>query len=139
MTEFRQRSFGLVPRTRKKEVCLGSPVLLIFIMFGCPKLCYSKHRSTTVVDYFNNFVVNFPTVVALANADEEEVLASWAGLGYYSRARNLHKSAKIILSEYQGIFPTSYSELISLPGIGESTAGAILSLACNQSQANSRW
>ena len=58
----------------------------------------------TVVDYFNNFVVNFPTVVALANADEEKVLASWAGLGYYSRARNLHKSAKIILSEYQGIF-----------------------------------
>ena len=64
----------------------------------------------TVIDYFNNFVVNFPTVVALANADEEEVLASWAGLGYYSRARNLHKSAKIVLSEYQGIFPTSYSE-----------------------------
>ena len=88
----------------------------------------------TVVDYFNSFVVNFPTVVALANADEEEVLANWAGLGYYSRARNLHKSAKIILSEYRGIFPTIYSELISLPGIGESTAGAILSLACNQSQ-----
>ena len=88
----------------------------------------------TVIDYFNNFVVNFPTVVALANADEEEVLASWAGLGYYSRARNLHKSAKIILSEYRGNFPTSYSELISLPGIGESTAGAILSLACNQSR-----
>ena len=86
----------------------------------------------TVTDYFNNFVVRFPTVVALANADEEEVLASWAGLGYYSRARNLHKSAKIILSEYRGNFPTSYSELISLPGIGESTAGAILSLACNQ-------
>jgi len=88
----------------------------------------------TVIDYFNNFVVNFPTVVALANADEEEVLASWAGLGYYSRARNLHKSAKIVLSKYRGVFPTSYSELISLPGIGESTAGAILSLACNQSQ-----
>ena len=58
----------------------------------------------TVVDYFNNFIISFPTVVALANADEEEVLANWAGLGYYSRARNLHKSAKIILSEYQGVF-----------------------------------
>ena len=88
----------------------------------------------TVVDYFNNFIINFPTLVDLANADEEEVLTSWAGLGYYSRARNLHKSAKIILSEYQSIFPNSYSELIALPGIGESTAGAILSLACNQSQ-----
>ena len=53
----------------------------------------------------------------LANAGEEEVLTSWAGLGYYSRARNLHKSAKIILSEYQGVFPTSYSELIALPGM----------------------
>ena len=88
----------------------------------------------TVIDYFNNFITNFPTLIELANADEEEVLASWAGLGYYSRARNLHKSAKIILSEYQGIFPTNHSELIALPGIGESTAGAILSLACNQSR-----
>ena len=88
----------------------------------------------TVVDYFNNFIISFPTLAELANADEEEVLASWAGLGYYVRARNLHKSSKIILSEYKGIFPTNYSELISLPGIGKSTAGAILSLACNQSQ-----
>ena len=98
------------------------------------EIMLQQTQVTTVIGYFNNFVDNFPTVFALANADEEEVLTSWAGLGYYSRARNLHKSAKIILSEYQGIFPTSYSELIALPGIGESTAGAILSLACNQSQ-----
>ena len=98
------------------------------------EIMLQQTQVSTVVDYFNRFIINFPTVVALANADEEEVLASWAGLGYYSRARNLHKSAKIILSEYHGIFPISYSELISLPGIGESTAGAILSLACNQSR-----
>ena len=98
------------------------------------EIMLQQTQVATVVDYFNNFVVNFPTVVALANADEEEVLASWAGLGYYSRARNLHKSARIVLSKYRGIFPTSHSELISLPGIGESTAGAILSLACNQSR-----
>ena len=98
------------------------------------EIMLQQTQVATVVDYFNNFVANFPTVIALANADEEEVLTSWAGLGYYSRARNLHKSAKIILSEYQGICPTSYSELIALPGIGESTAGAILSLACNQPQ-----
>ena len=98
------------------------------------EIMLQQTQVATVVDYFNNFVVNFPTVVALANADEEEVLASWAGLGYYSRARNLHKSAKIVLSKYRGIFPTSHSELISLPGVGESTAGAILSLACNQSR-----
>ena len=96
------------------------------------EIMLQQTQVVTVVDYFNNFVANFPTVIALAHADEEEVLSSWAGLGYYSRARNLHKSAKIILSEYLGIFPTSYSELIALPGIGESTANAILSLACNQ-------
>jgi A/G-specific adenine glycosylase len=98
------------------------------------EIMLQQTQVATVVDYFNNFIINFPTLVDLANADEEEVLTSWAGLGYYSRARNLHKSAKIILSEYQSIFPNSYSELIALPGIGESTAGAILSLACNQSQ-----
>jgi len=98
------------------------------------EIMLQQTQVVTVINYFNNFIANFPTLVELANADEEEVLTSWAGLGYYSRARNLHKSAKIILSEYQGIFPTSYSKLIALPGIGESTAGAILSLACNQSR-----
>jgi len=97
------------------------------------EIMLQQTQVVTVIDYFNNFVANFPTVVALANADEEKVLASWAGLGYYSRARNLHKSAKIILSKYQGIVPNSYSELMSLPGIGKTTAGAILSLAYNQS------
>ena len=98
------------------------------------EIMLQQTQVTTVVDYFNNFIVNFPTLTDLANADEEEVLASWAGLGYYSRARNLHKSAKIILSEYRGVVPNSYSELMALPGIGESTAGAILSLAYNQSR-----
>jgi len=99
------------------------------------EIMLQQTQVATVVDYFNKFIINFPTIADLANADEEEVLTSWAGLGYYSRARNLHKSAKIILSEYRGIFPRSYSELIDLPGIGESTAGAILSLACSQPRA----
>jgi len=98
------------------------------------EIMLQQTQVATVVNYFNNFIINFPTLVELANADEEAVLTSWAGLGYYSRARNLHKSAKIILSEYQGIFPSSYLELTALPGIGESTAGAILSLAYNQSR-----
>ena len=96
------------------------------------EIMLQQTQVATVVDYFKNFIVKFPTLVELAHADEEEVLTSWAGLGYYNRARNLHKSAKIILSDYQGIFPTNYSELIALPGIGESTANAILSLACSQ-------
>jgi A/G-specific adenine glycosylase len=98
------------------------------------EIMLQQTQVATVVDYFNNFIISFPTLTELANADEEEVLASWAGLGYYGRVRNLHKSSKIILSEYQGMFPTSHSELIALPGIGETTAGAILSLACNQSR-----
>jgi len=96
------------------------------------EIMLQQTQVVTVIDYFKNFIIKFPTVVELAHADEEEVLTRWAGLGYYNRARNLHKSAKIILSEYQGIFPTSYSDLIALPGIGESTANAILSLACGQ-------
>jgi len=98
------------------------------------EIMLQQTQVNTVIDYFNKFIISFPTMADLANADEEEVLTSWAGLGYYSRARNLHKSAKIILSEYQGIFPTDYSQLIGLPGVGESTAGAILSIAFNQSQ-----
>ena len=98
------------------------------------EIMLQQTQVSTVIDYFNNFIVSFPTMDELAIADEEEVLVNWAGLGYYSRARNLHKTAKIIFSEYQGIFPTNYTELIDLPGIGESTAGAILSLAYNQSR-----
>ena len=89
----------------------------------------------TVIDYFNNFIKKFPDIISLANASEDNVLAAWAGLGYYSRARNLHKTAQIILSLYGGIFPKTYSEVIALPGIGKSTAGAILSLTHNQPHA----
>lgn len=86
----------------------------------------------TVISYFNNFTVAFPTVHGLANADEDEVLHLWSGLGYYSRARNLHKTAKIIHDQFNGIFPAAVSELEKLPGIGRSTAGAIAAIALNQ-------
>jgi A/G-specific adenine glycosylase len=89
----------------------------------------------TVIDYFNNFIKKFPDITSLANASEDDVLAAWAGLGYYSRARNLHKAAQITLSLYGGILPKTYSEIIALPGVGRSTAGAILSLTFNQPHA----
>jgi len=89
----------------------------------------------TVIDYFNNFIKKFPDITSLATASEDDVLAAWAGLGYYSRARNLHKTAQITLSLYGGIFPKTYSEVIALPGVGKSTAGAILSLTFNQPHA----
>jgi A/G-specific adenine glycosylase len=85
----------------------------------------------TVIGYFNAFIKAFPDMSALARAREDKVMALWAGLGYYSRARNLHKTAKIISSQYGGVFPKSHSEIVALPGIGPSTAGAILSLGSN--------
>lgn len=90
---------------------------------------------TTVIGYFNNFIQHFPDLDSLANTNEDAVLAQWAGLGYYARARNLHKCAKIIVEQYQGNFPQTLSEMIALPGIGRSTAGAILSISFGQNHA----
>lgn len=89
---------------------------------------------STVIDYFNRFLHRFPTLSNLANATEDAVLAQWAGLGYYARARNLHKTAKIITHDYQGCFPQKLEQILALPGIGRSTAGAILALGFNQKQ-----
>lgn len=87
----------------------------------------------SVIGYFNRFVARFPTVQSLAAADVDEVLQHWSGLGYYARARNLHKTAQMIVAG-GGEFPRTVAELSALPGIGRSTAGAILSIADRQSQ-----
>lgn len=86
----------------------------------------------TVIPYFNRFIKKLPTLIDLAKASEDEVLAMWSGLGYYSRARNIHYTAKIINEVHRGIFPTVLDTLKELPGIGPSTAAAILSQAFNQ-------
>jgi len=86
---------------------------------------------STVIPYFNAFTEKFPALESLANAPVDEVLHRWSGLGYYARARNLHKAAQQIVK--QGYFPDNLPELIALPGIGQSTAGAILSIAFNKS------
>ena len=83
------------------------------------------------LDYFYRFTERFPTVLDLANAQEEEVLKYWQGLGYYSRARNLHATAVIIKEQYAGVFPTQHKEVLALKGIGEYTAAAITSFAWN--------
>jgi len=83
-------------------------------------------------DYYLKIVQQFPTVKDLAAAQLEEVLYLWQGLGYYSRARNLHTAAQQIMSRYGGVFPTNYDEVIQLKGIGEYTAAAICSIAYNQ-------
>ncbi|HAU1411403.1 TPA: A/G-specific adenine glycosylase [Legionella pneumophila] len=86
----------------------------------------------TVIPYFNRFIEHFPDIFLLANAEEDEVLSLWSGLGYYSRARNLHNTAKIISDQYNGVFPEDLNILVQLPGIGPSTAAAILSQAFNK-------
>lgn len=86
----------------------------------------------TVLPYYAVFVRDFPSVSALANAPLDDVLARWAGLGYYSRARNLHRCAQAIVAQHDGKFPTDSAALEALPGIGPSTAAAIASLALGQ-------
>jgi A/G-specific adenine glycosylase len=83
----------------------------------------------TVIPYFERFTTELPSVQALAAADEDRVLHLWTGLGYYARARNLHRTAKLVCSEHGGNFPATLEHLAALPGIGESTAGAIRSIA----------
>ena len=93
------------------------------------EIMLQQTRVAAVIDYYNGFMRRFPTLVALALAPEADVLAAWSGLGYYRRARMLHKSAQFILAERQGHIPGSAAELLTLPGIGEYTAAAISSIA----------
>ena len=85
-----------------------------------------------VIPYFERFLTQFPDIHTLAAADESEVLKLWEGLGYYSRARNIHRAAKQLASERDGVFPENVDELVALPGIGRYTAGAIMSFAFNR-------
>ena len=86
----------------------------------------------TVLPYYHRFLERFPTIDELAGAEEEDVLRLWSGLGYYNRARNFRAAAGIVVSRYGGRIPSSYDELIELPGIGRYMAGAILSIAFNK-------
>ncbi|MGY5355246.1 A/G-specific adenine glycosylase [Wenyingzhuangia sp. IMCC45467] len=87
------------------------------------------------LDYYKVFTEHYPTVQDLANASEDEVLKDWQGLGYYSRARNLHFSAKYICQELNGVFPNTYKELLKLKGVGDYTASAIASICFNEKTA----
>ena len=93
------------------------------------EIMLQQTRTEAVISYFLRFKEEFPDVKALANADEERLMRLWEGLGYYSRARNLKKCAARLMEEYEGKIPEDYKTLLSLPGIGPYTAGAILSIA----------
>jgi len=87
----------------------------------------------TVIPYFNRFIKNIPSIEKLSKYDDRKLIKLWEGLGYYSRVRNLKKTAKIIISKHHGKIPNNYEDLISLPGIGNYTANAILAIAFNKS------
>ena len=89
----------------------------------------------TVIPYYLSFIDAFPELSALARAPLDRVLEQWSGLGYYSRARNLHTAARAIVAEFGGKFPSNFDQAMSLPGIGQSTAGAILAQALQQRHA----
>ena len=90
------------------------------------EIMLQQTQVSTVIPYYHRFTEAFPTIVDLANAEIDAVLHLWTGLGYYARARNLHKAAQIVAEQYAGKFPTEFDQVLALPGIGKSTAGAIL-------------
>lgn len=96
------------------------------------EIMLQQTRVEAVIDYYNRWMTQFPSIQVLATADQQEVLKLWEGLGYYARARNLHKAAQKIVADHDGQVPDARKQLLALPGIGDYTVGAILSLAFNQ-------
>ncbi|MFW2372064.1 MAG: A/G-specific adenine glycosylase, partial [Gammaproteobacteria bacterium] len=96
------------------------------------EIMLQQTQVVTVIPYFERFMQRFPSVQALAEASEDEVLHLWSGLGYYARARNLHRAAQYIMHEHGAEFPETIDTVLALPGIGRSTAGAILAQALGQ-------
>ena len=99
------------------------------------EIMLQQTRVAAVIPYYERFLERFPNLQTLAAAPEEEVLRLWSGLGYYSRARNLHKAAQKIIAEHEGQFPSRLEDVLALPGIGNYTAAAILSIAFEQKEA----
>jgi len=99
------------------------------------EIMLQQTQVSTVIDYYNRFIKRYDNVQALAAADLDDVLALWTGLGYYARARNLYKATQIIVERHQGQLPSTIDELMALPGIGRSTAGAIMALGYHQRHA----
>ena len=93
------------------------------------EIMLQQTQVSTVIPYYQNFLKTFPTLRHLAKANLSKVLKVWEGLGYYSRARNLHRASQIVLNHFRGEIPDTLKDILSLPGIGRSTAGAILSFA----------
>ena len=93
------------------------------------EIMLQQTQVAAVIPYYLRFLESFPTVAALAAAPVEEIMAQWSGLGYYTRARNLHQCAQAVVTLHDGVFPSDVSVLVTLPGIGRSTAAAVAAFA----------
>ena len=89
------------------------------------EIMLQQTQVAAVIPYFQRFITRFPDIASLASADEDDVLMLWSGLGYYARARNLHRAARIVVERHGGMFPRQFDAIAALPGIGRSTAAAI--------------
>ncbi len=98
------------------------------------EIMLQQTQVTAVINYYSKFMLRFPDIATLANATQEEVLQYWSGLGYYSRARNLHSAAQKVVDRHAGNFPKYFDDIVSLPGIGRSTAAAISTFALNKNE-----
>ena len=127
--DFQDRMLGWFDNHGRKDLPWQNPATPYRVWVS--EVMLQQTQVATVIPYFNAFTARFPDVRALAEAPLDSVLQHWAGLGYYARARNLYKSAQLIAA--RGSFPDSLDELVGLPGIGRSTAGAILSIAFKKS------
>ena len=99
------------------------------------EIMLQQTQVATVIPYYQRFIASFPTITILAAASEEQVLAHWSGLGYYARGRNLHRAAQLIVTLHDGEFPRDYEQILTLPGIGRSTAAAICAQAFGERRA----
>jgi A/G-specific adenine glycosylase len=126
MTDFADRILAWFDRHGRKDLpWQGAGAYRVWVS----EIMLQQTQVQTVIPYYERFVARFPDVLTLADADVDSVLSHWAGLGYYARARNLHRAAKVVRDQHGGEFPASLEALMALPGIGRSTAGAILALA----------
>ena len=130
MSQFAQALLNWYAKAGRQDLPWQHPRSPYYVWLS--EVMLQQTQVATVIPYFERFVRRFPDLPSLAQASTDDVLALWTGLGYYSRARNLHRAAQQIMAQHQGQMPSSQAELEALPGIGRSTAAAIRSQAFNQ-------
>ena len=129
-TDFQHAVLDWYQHQGRKDLPWQNPITPYRVWIS--EIMLQQTQVSTVIPYFERFMASFPTVADLAKASVDEVLHHWTGLGYYARARNLHKTAQLISFEMNQQFPDTVEELSQLPGIGRSTAGAIRSIGFKQ-------